>query len=122
MKQVCALLAFILLASAASTSNATEIRIRNDSTVELKNVVVGDKKYGDIKPGRTTDYQHWEGAYRYSFVSLLANSKPLTLQPIDYVGESLLGEGKFTYILTLKSGYIDIRALKDAPQPAGPLR
>ena len=91
----------------------SEIRVRNGSNVEFKNVIVGDKKYGDIKPGATTDYQRWRLAYRYSFVSLTAASEPLKIQPIDYFGETPLGEGKFTYVLTMENGRLEIRPSKD---------
>ena len=89
------------------------MRVRNDSKVDFKNVVVGGNKYGDIKQGTTTDYQTWKTAYRYSDVSLLADSKPLKFQPDDYVGETPLGEGHFTFVLTIKDGKLDIRAEED---------
>jgi len=95
--------------------NPSDIRVRNASDTDFKDVVVGNKKYGDIERGGTTEYQHWEIAYRYSFVSLTADSKPLKIQPIDFVGESVLGEGKFTYVLTIEKGQLEIRAVKDNP-------
>jgi hypothetical protein len=94
-------------------SYATEIRVRNDSDVDFKDVVVGGKKYGDIKPHATTDYQTWETAYRYSSVMLIADSKLMQLQPIDYVGEQELGVGHFTYVLTVREGRLGIHAERD---------
>jgi hypothetical protein len=96
-----------------SSGYATEIRVRNDSDVDFKDVVVGGKKYGDIKPGATTDYQTWKTAYRYSPVMLIADSKPMQLQPIDYLGERELGDGHFTYVLSIREGRLDIRADRD---------
>src|SRR5262245_36608806 len=93
--------------------HATEIRVRNDSKVDFKMVVVGQKEYGDIKSGATTDYQTWNTAYRYAYVSLLADAKPMKIEPIDYVGETPLGDGYFTYVLTIKNGRFEIRAEKD---------
>jgi len=93
---------------------ATDIRIRNDSNIDFKDVIVGNKKYGDIKHGQATDYQYWDHAYGYAFVSLFAGSKPKKIQPIDFDGEKFLGEGKFTYVLMLTDGELDIRAEKDA--------
>jgi len=98
----------LLLTLFALSSHATEIRVRNDSKVDFKNVVVGGKKYGDIKQGATTDYQTWKTAYSYSSVSLVANSKPMRIQPYDYVGESPLDDGHYTYLLTIKDGRLDI--------------
>jgi hypothetical protein len=93
--------------------STTEIRVRNDSDIEFEDVVVGGKKYGDIKPGATTDYQTWKTAYRYSPVTLIAGSKPMQIQPIDYLGERELGAGCFTYVLTVHEGRLDIRAERD---------
>jgi hypothetical protein len=94
-------------------SHATDIRVRNDSKVDFKNVVVGNKKYGDIKRGEATDYQYWDQAYPYAYVSLTAASKQQIIQPRDFVGEKLLGKGKFTYVLTLWRGSLQISAEKD---------
>lgn len=96
-----------------STSSPTEIRVRNDSDVDFRNVVVGGKKYGNIKPHATTVYQTWKTAYRYSSVTLIAGSNPMQIQPIDYLGEAKLGAGKFTYVLTIREGRLDIRAEED---------
>lgn len=114
------LLGLSLVLSGVFTGYATEIRVRNDSTIDFKDVVVGGKNYGDIKRGATTDYQTWEKAYRYSSVSLLADSKPLKVQPEDYVGESPLGDGHFTYVLTIQDGRLDIRAETTSESPAPP--
>lgn len=97
-------------------SFATEIRVRNGSDIDFKDVIVGGKMYGDIKPGALTDYQTWKGAYGYSSVSLTATNKPLRIQPIDYVGETPLGDGHFTFVLIFNQGHLDIRAEKDADE------
>jgi len=96
-----------------TTNHTTEIRVRNDSDVDFKEVVVGGKKYGDIKAGVQTAYQTWKNAYRYSTVTLIAASKLMKFQPIDYVGERELGVGHFTYILTVYEGRLNIHAEKD---------
>jgi hypothetical protein len=93
--------------------STTEIRVRNDSDIDFKDVVVGGKQYGDIKPGATTDYQTWKAAYRYSPVTLIAGSKPMQIQPIDYLGERELGAGRFTYVLTIREGRLDLRVERD---------
>ena len=103
-----------MLALFACPSKAVEIRIRNDSKVDFENVVVGGKMYGDIKKGATSAYHTWKTAYRYSSVSLLAESKPLKIQPIDYVGETPLGNGHYTFVLVIRTGRgLDIRVEKD---------
>jgi hypothetical protein len=103
----------LLLTLSVFSLHATEIRVRNDSKIDLNDVVVGGKKYGNISPGGTTDYQTWETAYRYSSVSLLADGKPMEIRPIDYIGETPLGDGHFTFALTVKDGRLDIRSERD---------
>lgn len=107
--------ALLILAMLASTLRcfATEIRVRNDSNIDFKEVVVGSVEYGDIKQGRRTGYEHWDVAYQYAFVSLLAGKKPHKYRPTDFSGERPLGDGKFTYVLTLENGELRIRAEKD---------
>ena len=99
------------LSGCASTTEVTEtqIRIRNDSNVAYENVIVGNKSYGDIAPGAVTDYQNWESAYRYAYVSLTAEGKAMKIQPIDFVGETPLGSGRFTYVVTVEGDRLGIR-------------
>ena len=103
-----------LVCSFGISSFATEIRVRNDSKVEFKDVVVDGRKYGDIDPGVSTGYQTWDYAFFLSNVSLLADGKPLKLQLKDRVGAKKLGKGNFTYKLTINNGRLRIHAEKDA--------
>jgi hypothetical protein len=107
------ILTLFVLCAAIIGSFAIEIRVRNGTDVDFKDVIVGGKKYGDIKRGAVTDYQTWKEAYRYSSVSLTATNKPLRIQPIDYVGETPLADGNYTYVLGFNQGYLQIRAEKD---------
>jgi len=93
--------------------NPSDVRIRNGSNVDFKNVVVGSTNYGDIKSGASTAYQRWGTAYSYAYVSLISGTKPLIIQPTDFVGEPPLGEGKFTYVLSLDGSNLEIQAVKD---------
>ena len=90
---------------AADTSDAdkyTYLRIANQSGFDFKNVTIDSLQYGDIKRGGRSQYQKMEGRiYRYAGVQLKAGKNDLALQPIDYVGESLFGPGKFTYVLNV---------------------
>ena len=81
-------------------ADPSEIRVRNGSDVAFTDVIVGRNSYGNIEPGRTTEYQTWQRAYRYSNFSFMAESKVYNFVPNDYTGEVPLGQGKFTYVLT----------------------
>jgi TonB family protein len=97
-----------------------QIRVRNGSDVDFKDVAVGGKKYGDIKAGATTGYQEvWELASRYAAVSLFAGSQPMTITPS---GERTSGDGlsRLTYVLTFRGGQLNIGVEKEAaPAPPG---
>jgi len=95
----------------------SDIRVRNASSIDFENVVINHSNYGTVKSGETTGYQRWGPAYRYARVELYAAGKKRELQPEDYVGESPLGTGRFTYVLSIpdaKSGYpLEIYAERD---------
>ena len=81
------------------------IRVENASEVDFKEVFVssgnGSAEFGDISAGQRSEYQEFESAYRYGFISLLANGQELRMQPIDYVGETPLSKGYYTYRINI---------------------
>lgn len=112
----CVAFAFCLLVTQAqpSADDGSDIRIINASDVNFMSMVVGGISYGNIERGQSTDYLHWQRAYRYSPVSLNAEGKMYAIQPIDYVGEKPLGSGKFAYLLKLKeNGELEIQVQGD---------
>ncbi|MCE7056114.1 hypothetical protein LZF95_15635 [Algoriphagus sp. AGSA1] len=104
MKHLFALfLAFLLTTSCVESPDPEGIMIRleNSSNVEFKEVLVnsgsGNVLFDNIKAGQKSKYKEFESAYRYGFVSLKANGKELRIQPFDYVGETPLEKGYYTY-------------------------
>ena len=94
--------------------HSSSIRIINASGVDLENVIVGGKSYGNIKQGESTSYKTWDIAYSYSSVSVYATGKRYQIIPEDYVGETPLGSGKFAYILSFnKENKIKINVQHD---------
>ena len=95
----------------------SDIRIRNSTNHDLQDVIVGRGHYGSIGRGEVSAYQTWGPAYRYARVSLIADGKPMLLQPTDYVGETALGPGRFTYVLSFRQesegGALDITFVRD---------
>lgn len=81
------------------------IRIQNSSPYTMEEVTVGfpeeEIHYGDIRSGEKSTYMEVIEAYRYAYIETVVNEKELVLQPIDYVGESLLDPGLYTYELNL---------------------
>ena len=88
-----------------STDEGTHIRLRNASTFDFTAVTfnpgTSELKFARIAPGTVTNYVPVANAYRYGYLDLLIDGEHRTLQPIDYVGESFIGEGRFTYVITI---------------------
>jgi hypothetical protein len=101
------LLLIISISALVSCSNNDDdltilkIRLLNVSPFEFQNIIVNtsniDVDFKNIKTGEYTEYKAFESAYRYAFTELVIDGKTYTYQPIDYVGETLLENGKYTY-------------------------
>ena len=78
-----------------------KIRLSNISQFDFQNIIVntstGNVEFEDINAGQSTEYKIFKTAYRYAFVELVIDEKIYTLQPLDYVGETPLKNGKYTY-------------------------
>jgi|AntRauTorckE6833_2_1112554.scaffolds.fasta_scaffold06021_3 hypothetical protein len=89
-----------------SDSDEVKIRIENGSDYDMKYLSVsfpdGEIVFGDIKSGEMSIYKDIERAYRYAYVETEIQGKKAVLQPIDYVGESYLSPGLYTYILNVE--------------------
>ncbi len=75
------------------------IRLSNISPYKFENIVVNDVPFGDLDAGATSDYKLFDEIYSYAFIELEIDGETYTLQPIDYVGESPLESGHYTYQL-----------------------
>ena len=97
----------------------TRIRVRNASSFELTAVTFqpGSERveYARIAPNATTDYTSVKNAYSYGYFDALVAGARRTIQPIDYVGESYVGEGKFTYQITVdaQTKNLSMQLIKD---------
>lgn len=89
-------------------ASKTNLRIKNESTYDFCNVLISphgeDTNYGIVEAGQTTCYRPFTRAHAYAFVNLTIEGEELELIPIDYVGETELGPGNFTYTIGVESG------------------
>ena len=87
------------------TYGPLEIRVQNASEVSFDKVLVDfsgqTESYGEVPAGEASAYRTVEKAYRYAYVEVHYADTTAILQPVDYVGERPLREGKYTYQLTL---------------------
>ena len=81
----------------------TNVRIENISDYDFEKVSLKpelNEGYAEeIKSGEKSCYWAFDYAYRYAYVKLEINGEEFVLQPIDYVGETKLGDGSFTYLI-----------------------
>jgi hypothetical protein len=86
-----------------SGTNTSEVYIRlsNMSEYNFKNIVVntstGNVDFENIDSGQMSQYKNFETAYQYAFVELEIEGRIHTIQPIDYVEETPLEDGYYTY-------------------------
>jgi len=102
MRKVYFLLITIFLVSCTQNDDDTLlIRIKNTSQFNYTDVVVntsgGEHNYSTVNANQASDYKVFDLAFRYTFVELKINGNTYTIQPIDYVGETPLDDGKYTY-------------------------
>lgn len=99
--------AFLLLLLLAFGCNSDDensevfIRISNVSAYNFQNITVNTwnnpLNYEDLGSGELSAYQMVTKAYRYAFVELEIDGETYTIQPIDFVGETPLKNGHYTY-------------------------
>ena len=103
--------------TSGADGGSVEIRIRNDSNVDFDRVQVqfpdqDEVDYGPIPKGDVTDFRATTRAYRYAGVSVKTGDQHLSLQPIDYMGETELSAGRYTYSLDVNNGQLTIQLEK----------
>ena len=105
---VCIVAALLLAVWLTWRVTGVYIRIENASKYDFSNIVVSRKAYGDLKKGQFSGYQRFKRAYSYALVLLTIEDRKYRIQPADFVGETPLSAGPYTYILTLdeKTDYL----------------
>ncbi|MDN6311026.1 MAG: hypothetical protein L0J60_10150 [Psychroflexus sp.] len=78
-----------------------KIRLSNVSEFDFENITLkthqNNVSFDDLNSGQKTNYKEFELAYRYAFVELDINGETYTYRPMDYVGETQLENGHYTY-------------------------
>ena len=78
-------------------TNEVYFRLANVSEVNFENATYNKINFGDIKAGSKTEYKLFKNQYSYGAVSITIDGKDFGWTPIDYVGESLLEDGRYTF-------------------------
>lgn len=89
-----------------SGQGSIEIRVANRSDRDFDRVVAtfdpGRVDYGAVAKGATSDYRRIQQAYRYALVEVTAGGQTFRFHPIDFVGETPLEPGRYTYALSIE--------------------
>ena len=108
MKQLaplCLSLLFFIVGCSDRDDNITavNIRIQNVSDVSFSSVRVGaaDMIHENVAPTDFSEYLEYEEAFEYAFIEIMAEGETYVLQPIDFVGETSLAPGFYTYKLDI---------------------
>lgn len=105
---LCACLGLFSCTKEDATPESISIRVRNASQYQFDDIVVitpgGENKYGKVGIGQSSEYKSFAQAYPYAYVKLTVQGQELVLQPIDYVGATLLEPGRHTYALDVVNG------------------
>jgi hypothetical protein len=103
-----AIAALALLAASCALvgpAGTPAIRVANRSTQDFDRVLVNfydqEVDYGALRAGATSEYRSTRVAYSYARVEVRIDTTRLVIQPIDFVGETPLGGGNYTYVLTV---------------------
>jgi hypothetical protein len=84
------------------------IRVRNASQSQFADIFIntsgGENKYSPVAAGQKSDYKAFTKAYKYAYVKLTTQGQSLVIHPIDYVGETPLKPGYYTYALDVATG------------------
>ncbi|MCX2719298.1 hypothetical protein [Lentiprolixibacter aurantiacus] len=106
MKRCIFLIAVLVLANFSCTDQdddlaAVNIRVKNVSGLVFDSVLVGEstEAFTDLVPDDYSEYQEFDTAYTYAFIQITSGEEIYTLQPIDFVGETPLPFGFYTYEL-----------------------
>lgn len=80
---------------------SVNVRIKNNSSLVFDEVIVGTamEPHLSITPGSYSPYFMYEEAYRYAYIKITSGEETFVLQPIDFVGETPLPIGLYTYEL-----------------------
>lgn len=108
MKQLILLLCLCMVSlphTSCKKDDADEIRIRvkNASSYRFERVYVntsgGENEYGSLSTQQASDYAVYKAAFNYAYIRVVINGQKLSFQPKDYVGETPLKAGNYTYVV-----------------------
>lgn len=111
MKYLLFIFALLSMGSCGDSQTGVNIRLENVSEYDFKNIIVitdMNYNYDNLNSAETSEYQEHGFAYRYAYIELNIDSTTYFIQPIDFVGETKLVDGNYSYLIGASSDTDDI--------------
>jgi hypothetical protein len=112
MKKIAFLLIIVSLVSGCKKQEfepegPTDVRVKNLSTVPWTNVIVntsgGEHNLGNIAAQSNSAYVRFDKAYPFAEITATINGLVYTTGPVNYSGQTYMGQMKITYEVYIKS-------------------
>ena len=105
LKTVLIILSIFLFVSCSENEKQEDIYIRlsNASDIIFENATFNGENYGTIHPNEFSEYRLFEIAYHYGSVQITIDGQEYGWTPIDYVGETPLEGGNYTFEFTFNT-------------------
>lgn len=113
---LCTILLFAIGCTDSDDKNGINIRIKNNSSVTFDKVQVGSAEsvHNNVAAGDFSEYLTYEIAYNYAYIEAKSGDETYVLQPFDFVGETPLEIGFYTYELSItEEGGISLNFVVD---------
>ncbi len=98
-------------------AGALNIRVSNVGDIDFDQLTIRfpmeEADFGAVPAFSTSRYLPIEQAYHYAGITINANNAESQIMPIDYVGETPLNAGNYTYVIQLVNGEIHQTLLND---------
>lgn len=99
-------------------SGDVHVRVANNSSFAFDRVEVvfpeNEVDYGSVSAHSVSEYTPVKTAYRYAYIEVEIDGEVLKIQPIDYVGETPLVSGFYTYQLNVTvEGHLTLEFRED---------
>ncbi|MEL7271172.1 MAG: hypothetical protein AAGL34_16475 [Bacteroidota bacterium] len=82
-------------------TNAVEVRITNTTNFDFEEVILMTKDVGTVLAGESSSFYVFDMAYEYGYVKAIVEGKEYVAQPTDFVGETPLGPGQYSYLVSI---------------------
>jgi hypothetical protein len=101
-----ALTAVLVGCDTLDIGGTTEVRVENGSPLTFDAVSYwaggNEVSHGALASGDSTPYVEANGAYGYTTTQVVVGADTVRLQVIDYVGETPLVSGRYSYVLRIE--------------------